>query len=320
MIWRLITYCLLLIVPISFGQELRSTISQSQFLIGEPVILSYEIKTASGDSIRFNNLQNEIPARSTAEGSSLSSDGINFEITQPFDDTTKFKGDQKTWLGEYVVTAWDSGMYLIPGPTVLINDSTFTFDEIVVAVHLVAPKDGVDLYDIRENFADIPDKPFSILEFLANNWWWLVPLVVILVIAFLIYRRNRPEPDEPEEEQQMSLKQRTIYAIEALDNAKMWEKDKLKEHFVELSYILRSYLTSRYNINLLEKTTFEAKMILTQKGLNEETVNTIARILSQSDMVKFAKSQPDIIAILRQSTLAKQIVAETSPLDFDNVD
>ena len=84
--------------------------------------------------------------------------------------------------------------------------------------------------------------------------------------------------------------------------------------------ILRMYLTSRFEISLLEKTTYETKLLLTQKGLNEETVEVIARILSESDMVKFAKSEPETIAILRVSTLARQIVAETSPLEFDNVE
>ena len=49
-------------------------------------------------------------------------------------------------------------------------------------------------------------------------------------------------------------------------------------------------------------------------------MEVIARILSEADMVKFAKSEPDVIAILRVSTLARQIVAETSPLEFDNVE
>lgn len=320
MISRWLTYLILLVATISFGQELKSSISQSQFYIGEPVILSYQIKTASNDSIHFTPEQNEIESRLVTKESSLSSDGTLFEITQPFNDSTIFEGDKKNWIGEYVITAWDSGMYLIPGPEVRINDSTFQFDEIVVAVHLVAPKDDIDLYDIRENFADIPEKSFSLLDFLSKNWWWLMLSLLALIFVFLYIKRKKKTTEIPVANPTLSLKQRTIFAIEALDNEKLWEKGKLKEHFVELSYILRSYLTSRYDINLLEKTTFETKMILTQKGLNEETVNTIVRILSQSDMVKFAKSQPDVIAILQQSTLAKQIVAETSPLDFDNVD
>jgi len=138
----------------------------------------------------------------------------------------------------------------------------------------------------------------------------------------LIARRRRwdREIENREDIRPMNLKERTIKAIEALDASELYNKGQLKEHFVELSYILRSYLTSRYNISLLDKTTEQTKIILTKQGLNDETVDTIARILSQSDMVKFAKSKPEVISILRQSTLVKQIIAETSPLDFDNVD
>jgi len=137
-------------------------------------------------------------------------------------------------------------------------------------------------------------------------------------VIFYLKKVNRAGPEEIVSI--TSLKQRTLIAIGALEKAKLWEKGKLKDHFVELSFILRSYLTSRYNVSLLEKTSFETKLILSRKGLNEGTIVAIARILSESDMVKFAKSEPELMAILKVSTLAKQIVAETSPLEFDNVE
>jgi hypothetical protein len=37
-------------------------------------------------------------------------------------------------------------------------------------------------------------------------------------------------------------------------------------------------------------------------------------------MVKFAKSQPDEIAIYKHAQLARQIVAETSPIEFDHAE
>ena len=183
---------------------------------------------------------------------------------------------------------------------------------------LVDPIDGVDLYDIKENFAEIPPKPFSLVDFLKSNWWWIALIIVGIIVFIIVKRRNKEDTEE--REKPLSLRQRTLFAIDALEKAKLWEKGLLKEHFVELSMILRMYLTSRYEISLLEKTTYETRLLLTQKGLNEETVQVIARILSESDMVKFAKSEPDTISILRVSTLARQIVAETSPLEFDNVE
>ena len=316
---RLIAYIFFLgCVFNAAGQSLESKVSQSELLIGQPIIISYEVKFNKDDSIFFSPKQDIIKARSITNSSDLTTTGIDFEITQAFQDTFIFKDKLKTWIGKYVVTAWDSGMFIIPGQSVIINDSSFTFPDLAIASYLTDPIDGMDIYDIKENYADIPPLPFDLVQFIQTNWWWLLIVVFGIILFFTL--RKKKTVDEVDELKPMSLKERTLIAIDALESAKLWEKEQLKEHFVELSYILRSYLTARYNITLLEKTTHETKILLTEKGLNDETVDIVARILSQSDMVKFAKSKPDTIAILRISTLAKQIVAETSPLEFDNVE
>lgn len=299
------------------AQQLSSELSANKILIGESLKLTYSVILTNSDSLIFSPRTDEIQSRLLGAGK-LSSEGVLFEIIDEFQDTNIIKNKDREWIGNYRITAWDSGTFIIPGQKIHINDSTYTFDDLIVECSLVDVIDGVDLYDIKESFADIPTKPFSLMDFLKKNWWWLLLIIVISITYFVIKRRNRRIPII--EKKIVSLKQRTIIAIESLEDSKLWEKELLKQHFVELSYILRSYLTSRYNISLLEKTTHQTKLLLTQKGLNEDTIEVIIRILSQSDMVKFAKSKPDVVAILRVSTLAKQIVAETSPLEFDNVE
>lgn len=303
-------------------QQLSEEVSQDNILIGEPVSIKYIVKTPLTDTLAFPEKKDFIEARLKAQGGSLSKKGAEFELTEAFRDTIIALGMNKKWIGEYIVTAWEDGEYIIPGPTISINDSTYRFDDLAIEVTLVAAKKDVDLYGIRENYTEIPDVPFSPMKFIKQNWWWIVIILGALLFGWLIARRRRwdREFENRENIRPMNLKVRTIKAVEALDKSELWNKNQMKEHFVELSYILRSYLTSRYTISLLDKTTEQTRIILTKQGLNDETVDIIARILSQSDMVKFAKSKPDMISILRQSTLVKQIIAETSPLDFDNVD
>lgn len=307
----------------AFGQTLEATISKSNAKIGEPLIIEYHLKTAPKDVIVFHEKYDKIPIRSTG-GGLLSNDGISAEIIEMFKDSTATAHGKQQWQGKYTVMIWDSGTFIIPGPKIFINDSTFTFNDLRVYCGFEAKQAGVDLYDIRENYADIPDNETgfwgtlkSIGRWLIYNWW--ATLLIIAVIIGFIWLRRRRRPTEPVKiNKAMSLKDRTLAAIDALEKEKLWEQGKLKEHYIELSYILRSYLTTRYNLSLLEKTSNQTKILLTQKGLNDDTVETIARILSQSDMVKFAKSKPDELTILKISTLARQIVAETSPLEFDN--
>jgi sulfur transfer complex TusBCD TusB component (DsrH family) len=70
----------------------------------------------------------------------------------------------------------------------------------------------------------------------------------------------------------------------------------------------------------LEKTTYETKLLLQQKGLEDRTIDTIILLLTESDMVKFAKSQPEEIAILKIDQYAREIVAETSQFEIENAE
>lgn len=310
---------LLFLATTSWSQKLIASVDKDKILIGESFTLRYAIETKKGDKIQFKALKEKMPSITTDEqGADVV--GPDFELLTNFKSTQKDTLGTRIWTGEYKATIWDSGMFLIPGQSVLINDSVYHFESIDLYANFMNSVKGVDIYDIKENFAELPSEPFSVTKFLKKYWLLILALVLSLTIWQLIRFLKRRRKREPEIFKAMSLKERTLMAIDALEREKLWEKDKLKEHFVELSYILRSYLTSRYDISVLEKTSYETKILLTKKGLNDDTVDSVGNILSQSDMVKFAKSKPEAIEILRVSTLAKQIVAETSPLEFDNVE
>lgn len=311
-----LTYLFFLLVGFSlYGQDLNQEVSESHLSIGQPITLTYRIKTAKHDSINFQPNLKSILGRSISRSGNSTKDQIEFEILREFSDSTLIENDQKIWIGKYTITAWDSGAYVIPGPRVIINDSVFEFENIAIACYLVDPIDGIDIYDIKESFVELPREPFSLRNFLQKNWWWIL---IVLIVVIFYFRKKKKKPIK--EDTPLSLEESTLAAIQALENEKLWENEQLKEHFIKLSYILRSYLTSRYEISLLEKTTNETRLLLTQKGLNEETVKVISKILSQSDMVKFAKSKPDTISILNVSNLAKQIVIETNLKETDHVE
>ena len=83
-------------------------------------------------------------------------------------------------------------------------------------------------------------------------------------------------------------------------------------HYIELSFILRKYLSERFGIHLLEKTTIEAQLILKQYGLSEKLLSEIGIILNGSDMVKFAKSAPEEKIIRANLDDCRNIVEQTA--------
>jgi len=104
------------------------------------------------------------------------------------------------------------------------------------------------------------------------------------------------------------LEEITIQKIDELNSKKLWMKNQLKEHYVELSYILRIYLSQKLTLNLLEKTSEEAILLLSTLSLEETLLDEIQLILEQSDLVKFAKSIPEEFVIIKNSNLTKEII------------
>lgn len=301
-----------------FAQESSVSISQNSILIGEKITLTYSVPLEAKSRIKYIPAVGTLPSRIKSKTGVLSKAvSEDVEILTPFKDTVLSDKTLRMWVGVYEVTVWDSGTYVLESPTLLLDDSTIYFPTIVINAALVESKQGQDIYDIKESFAQIPDEAFSIKSFAKNNWWWLIP-IMLFGIGMLIYFWRKKKNKPVERIYELPLKERTLLAIDALENERLWEKNRLKEHYIELSFIMRSYLSARYEINLLEKTTQETQLLLRQKGLHEETIHVIINVLSESDMVKFAKSQPEDMAVFKVSQLARQVVAETSPIEFNN--
>jgi hypothetical protein len=230
-------------------------------------------------------------------------------------DTVIRKNGKKTWMGVYELCAWDSGLVVLEGHTCIVNDSVIGFPSAYIKVDLVERKKGKDIFDIKESFVNVPDS-FDPWDFFWRYFsWWTIPLILLLIYWW--WRKRGKEVPEPQME--MSLRQKTLTAIDALERAELWRKAQIKEHFVELSFILRSYLTARYDIHLLDKTTSETKILLKAKGLDKPLIDTISRLLNHSDMVKFAASEPTESLIERSFHEMRQLVIETSPLESKHV-
>lgn len=308
----------LMLCFISSGQELSAYLNHERVKMGEPVELKLVAKLPDNANISFEPYDKEIQAYRRKEESQVTQNKVVLEIEGEFNDTTKQIGNRITWIGNYSLVAWDTGKIVLPAQSITINDSTYLFNEVSFTVisQTIGAQD--ELFDIEEGFADIPEKP-TFLQLLKDYWYVAAGIVLLLGgLLFLFIRRKTRKPKKLQAV--MSLKDRTLFAIKALDNQKLWADGKSKQHYTELSHIMRSYLSSRYGLNLLERTTFETRALLMQTGLPNDTVDTFMIILKQADMVKFANSIPDELNILKISMLAKQIVAETSPLEIDNLE
>jgi hypothetical protein len=299
---------------IARSQAPSATLSQNDVLIGKRVTFTYLVPLPTDASYIHIPLKGNFPAKKSGDTSDISNSAI--EIIGDFLDTVILIKGKRFWKGSYVIVPWDEGVYQLAAQKVNINEVDITLPGVQLNARLVIQKEGGKIYDIEETYTDLPDEPSTLVSFF-KKWWWVVLAATGLILFLLWFFRGKKATNT--EDIILTLKERTLQSILQLEQKRLWEKNELKEHYSELSFILRQYLSERFGINLLEKTTIEAQLILKHYGLSENLLSEIGLILNGSDMVKFAKSAPEEKIIRANLDDCRNIVEQTADERFTHV-
>ncbi|MGC1632821.1 MAG: BatD family protein [Gelidibacter sp.] len=281
---------------VSFAQ-VKSSVDPSKIKIGEELTYKIEVETDSTNLVIF------------PEGQTFSP----LEMIESYKiDTTKNKA-RFSLIKKYGLTQFDSGSYTIPRQKIIIGTKEYFTDSLKVEVNNIqvdSTKQG--LYDI---------KPFIKVQKSSSDWWKiaLIVLAILAIIAFLMYWfiwRKKPLTEE-EEIALLPPYERAKMALKKLDESDYLQQAELKDYYSELTFIIRRYLDEKVYNRALESTTDELifRLNLLKDGnqieLSKDDIRNIETILKRADLVKFAKSAPDI-------ELAK-IDRNTIDLEIDNV-
>lgn len=136
-----------------------------------------------------------------------------------------------------------------------------------------------------------------------RNWLPLLLVVLVLALAALALRWwwQRPAPPAPpveepvvEEPVESAIAEATRRLAE-LEHAALGSAPEQRAFYIELSDTLRTYLERKLSVPALESTTSELVRSLEsgrqKSGLPEDLVSDVRTVLTQSDLVKFAKHQ-----------------------------
>ena len=293
----LFAFVFLCFVFASFSQNIKSSIDSTSVKIGQQITFEIEVDVDTSSLVVFPEGQTFLP----------------LEMIESYKvDATKNNNRFKL-IKKYGLTQFDSGVYTIPRQKLLIGDYEFFTDSVQVEVRNIAVDTTQQpLYDI---------KPISTVEKSASKWWLyvLLALVIIGIIAFLLYWFIWREKPLTKEEKVALLPpyERAKLALVELDKTSYLENDELKKYYSELTGIIRTYIDEKVYDRALESTTEEliSRLHLLSEGnqidLSKDDIKNIDTILRRADLVKFAKSKPDI-------ALA-QIDRKTIDLEIDQV-
>ncbi|MDR0802332.1 hypothetical protein [Fluviicola sp.] len=238
------------------------------------------------------------------KGETLWKPGAELEIVS-FRDTNYTQKGIKYWKGVYTLIAWDSAKYRLPDLWMSWEDSAFSFRAPSLDVGFVRKK-------VKEGIDEIPIEPTSDYLRWLKDYWWAIAIAVIAVILAIRWNKRR----KIRKSEELSLRERTLLTIHQLRKKEDWLHGKTKAHYISFSSILKMYLSSRYELNLMERTTQETIALLKLKQLDFTMVKRIETLLREADMVKFAKTELDDIHIRSSLLRLEEIVTELSPLEI----
>lgn len=193
---------------------------------------------------------------------------------------------------DILLTSFDSSLYLLPPFVAIDGADTIESDQVALKVSTVP----VDV-DNPEQFYDIKDvwkPPFVLADYYPWIFGILTALFIICVIGYLIqrYRRHRSEVPVKPAEPELPPYEVAIRELDSIKDQKLWQQGLNKEYYTQVTDTLRRYISRRYGVNAMEKTSEEILAIIERETDERSVYDTLRQVLRLSDYVKFAKLHP----------------------------
>ncbi|RAK23753.1 hypothetical protein B0I03_103219 [Flavobacterium aquaticum] len=275
---KLYLYIALLFGFLGFAQQISSSIDSTQIKIGSQFNLTIKAKVNEKDKVVFP-------------------DGKFFgalEILESYPIDTLKNDNQYELIKKYGLTQFDSGRYVIPKLLVKINQKEFRTDSLSILVNDVkVDTTKQQMYDIKDIIAT-EEKPMS-------EWWKLLILLLLIIASgfasYFIIKRLQKDKEQKEEFFASPIEKAIAY-LQNLDKKQLVQRGDVKEYYSEMTDITRTYIEESIHIPAMESTSSELmealKKAIADKKMfvNREELDKFKKVLENSDLVKFAKSQP----------------------------
>lgn len=196
------------------------------------------------------------------------------------------------WRTSLTAAVYDSGRFTLPEFRLLIEKDSSTD-----TLYAIPAEVSVSTLPVTDTTAIAPIKnivrtPSSWRDYLP----WMIGaaafLVVLLLALYFIRKRGKLPPEKPLLMTPVAAYELALTQLNRLKEIKPWEKGKIMEYQVELTQIIRQYMTNRYDIRALELSSDETLRAAKRKIPSAETLSYLSNLLNVADYVKFAKAVP----------------------------
>lgn len=299
---------LMLMVIMASGQKAEAVIGSDSALIGDHVPLTLTFKSPVSGQVQWPYQQDTITGKIEI-------------ISQSSVDSVSLSGDSVTLRQDLVLTSFDTGFLAIPPIEFSYSDKNQ--QQLVKTDPLLLYVQPMDV-DTAQPIKTIKGPMGAPLTFLDILPWLLIALAVILIgalIWYIIRRKRQQKPILPvREKPREPAHTEALKALENLQEQKLWQNEKVKEYFTEISHIIRVYLERRFTIPAVESTSGEILEALRKKDFDKQAFKQLKELLEIADLAKFAKYEPLPSENDRALNDAFEVVNLTKPVETEAVE
>ena len=304
---RILLYILFLISAVTFSQasKVKVETNRTDIRIGEQ--FEYKISVDETEGVTLPKLENL----------------RGLEVV----DTLRIDTIKKQLIRKYILTGFDSGAFHIPRQQVFIKNRAFLTDSLLINVVTVP----VDTTKIKQfPIKGIKGEPLVFDDY-KHFIYWIIGILLLAGIVLYFALKRTQNTETYTSESLLSPYKEALRNLDVLDKKLLWQNNKIKEYYSELTDVLRNYIERELHVSAMETTTDglvetlsdfnDADTILT----DTETIKKLESLLKQADLVKFAKSKPMAHIIESDRNIASHILDNLKPniketdIDVNNI-
>ena len=293
---KLYIYLVLLVCSVGFAQQkkVQTSADSTRIKIGSQFVLSLKTTVDTLANVQF------------PEQKMFGS----FEVLESFKTDTVLQKANYILTKKYGLTQWDSGKYVVPKLTILINNQPHFSDSLLVEVT------NVKVDTLKQKMFDI--KPIIEAKGPMGSWWKYVliflAIIGLFVLGYFIYKKYFDKEKATEIVYKTPFEKATVLLTQ-LDKKKLVEKDEVKTYYSELTNITRTYIEEVIEIPAMESTSGELIAALKETIINKkmkvkrEVYDNFKKVLQKADLVKFAKSKPSEFEIVEDRKIIETVIS-----------
>ena len=252
--------------------------------IGEQIKASLELSyddPEHGKLVGWPKFDNEL-----AKGIEIIDRTIDYE--DPSDTTGGIMRKQ-----DFQITSFEPGFHFIPSIAIELDDSTFYTTSTTLQVETVETDSSI--VDIKPNYSVDYTFGEKVEDWFRSYWKWLAGIGIAIAAFFLfrLWKNRSPKEEEVPYVPPIPAHITALKSLRELEQEQAWQSSEQKEYYSDLTYTVRLYLEQRFGIKAVEQTTREIITELRYADISEEDKLHLRKLLSQADMIKFAKMKAD---------------------------